>query len=290
MHFSDRERKRGGKVSAGKQDEVLYHYTDFGALDGILSNAELRLNNILNMNDASEMSLFMNGLCRAVSDRFREDRDIRKAIWTEKLFSEEQKKEFAYSAYAACFSCYRDDAAQWERYANHGRGVCIGFRHDLLAQMTAEPLSLQKVFYQDDVAEHELVGKLYQLIRDEWDPQNMTPAIRAALNEAWAASAAFKHPSFACENEVRMVVSPFEQGYSGAAPRYHITAERIKKYYPVDLNALCGHAGTALEEVITELIVGPESTQSVPILQDYLSDLGYEGLAGKVTHSDCPLR
>ena len=37
---------------------MLYHYTDFAAFDGIIKCAELRLNNILNMNDASEMRLF----------------------------------------------------------------------------------------------------------------------------------------------------------------------------------------------------------------------------------------
>ena len=41
---------------------MLYHYTDFAAFDGIIRCAELRLNNILNMNDTSEMRLFMNCL------------------------------------------------------------------------------------------------------------------------------------------------------------------------------------------------------------------------------------
>ena len=48
---------------------MLYHYTDFTAFDGIIRCAELRLNNILNMNDASEMRLFMNGICKAVIER-----------------------------------------------------------------------------------------------------------------------------------------------------------------------------------------------------------------------------
>lgn len=154
---------------------ILYHYTDFSALDGILSNSELRLNNILNMNDAAE--------------------------WTERIFSEEKEQEFVYSAYAA-----------------------------------------------------------------------------------------FKHPSFASENEVRLVVSPFEHGYFDVQPRYHITKERIKKYYPVNMRELCRIADTNLEDVIVEMIVGPESTQSVPILQDYLTDHGYTAMAKKVTHSACPLR
>jgi len=34
-----------------------------------------------------------------------------------------------------------------------------------------------------------------------------SPAIRAALNHAWAASAAFKHPSFQSEKEVRLAAA-----------------------------------------------------------------------------------
>ncbi|MCD7955670.1 MAG: hypothetical protein LUG93_07960 [Lachnospiraceae bacterium] len=118
----------------------------------------------------------------------------------------------------------------------------------------------------------------------------MSLAIRAALNHAWAASAAFKHPSFSSEKEVRLVVSPFEQGFFNVQPRYHISNERIKKYYPVNLQKLCQIADTQMEDTISELIVGPESTQSIPILQDYLRDMGYGKLAERITHSACPLR
>ncbi len=32
-------------------NDIFYHYTDFQALDGILRCAQLRVNNVLNMND-----------------------------------------------------------------------------------------------------------------------------------------------------------------------------------------------------------------------------------------------
>ena len=73
-------------------------------------------------------------------------------------------------------------------------------------------------------------------------------------------------------------------------PCYHITTERIKKYYPLDLMGMCGKIGIGLEELVPEIIIGPESTQSKSILQDYLRDNGLEELAGKVALSKCPLR
>ena len=60
--------------------------------------------------------------------------------------------------------------------------------------------------------------------------------------------------------------------------------------HPLDLGAMCRDAGTDLEELITEIIIGPESTQSVPIIQDYLRDLSLDSLADRVCLSECPLR
>ena len=85
-------------------------YTDFAAFDGIIRCAELRLNNILNMNDTSEMRLFMNGICKAVVERLLQDGENEKAFMMESFFHKEMEEEFHYSAYAACFSKYRDDA------------------------------------------------------------------------------------------------------------------------------------------------------------------------------------
>ena len=97
------------------ENEILYHYTDFQALDGILHDARLRVNNVLNMNDAAEMRYFMNRLCDAVAGRLEDEGDLRKAAQVKELFKEALKREFYHPAYAACFSLHRDDAAQCMR-------------------------------------------------------------------------------------------------------------------------------------------------------------------------------
>ena len=77
---------------------MLYHYTDFAAFDGIIRCGELRLNNILNMNDASEMRLFMNGICRAVCEKLRKNDALEKSRKLEAFFRKEMEEEFHYSA------------------------------------------------------------------------------------------------------------------------------------------------------------------------------------------------
>lgn len=269
---------------------MLYHYTTFAAFDGIIRNAELRLNNILNMNDASEMRLFMNGICRAVTERLDQDGRSDKSRAVEEFFQKELEEEFHYSAYAACFSKYRDDAAQWERYGYLGQGVCIAFRKNMIQKMVGGVISLQKVYYQTDMREHRLVDDFYKVIQNAEAFPECIPSLQHLMNEAWLQSAAFKHPSFASEREVRLVVSPFISNCFTMEPKYHVSAERIKKYYPLDLRKMCGDLGLSLSDLVDEIIIGPTSSQSLPILQDYLEDCGLDVLKNRISVSECPLR
>ena len=269
---------------------MLYHYTDFAAFDGIIRCAELRLNNILNMNDASEMRFFMKGLCKAVAEKLQAEGEYEKSRQIESFFQHEMAKEFRYSAYAACFSKYRDDAAQWDRYGHFGRGVCIGFRENLMQKMVGKAIALQEVYYQEDIKEHPLVAGFFQLMKQQEHFSEDLPGLQRLMYDAWVQSAAFKHPSFASEREYRLVVSPFISNEFMIAPKDHVSVERIKKYYPLDLNRMCGKLNMYLADLVGEIIIGPTSSQSLPILQDYLDDCGLNVLKGKISLSDCPLR
>ena len=268
---------------------MLYHYTDFTAFDGIIRCAELRLNNILNMNDASEMRLFMNGICKAVIEKLEADKETEKVRAAEKFFQGELAKEFHYSAYAACFSKYRDDASQWERYGHYGQGVCIAFHEEMMEKMTGGAISLAEVFYQEDMHEHRLVDAFYQQMKTA-DSFTGNESLLALMNDAWIQSAAFKHPSFASEKESRLVVSPFISNEFAVEPKYHVSDGRIKKYYPLNLNRMCSRLNMHLSDLVAEIIIGPTSSQSLPILQDYLSDCGLNVLKEKIHMSNCPLR
>lgn len=274
------------------ENDILYHYTDYQALDGILRQAQLRVNNVLNMNDAAEMRYFMDGLCDAVAGRLEGDGDHERAEWVRELFREELKKEFFYSAYAACFSLYRDDAAQWERYGNRGRGVCIAF----LGEISPED------------GPGRLVPPDSLLPGRHGRPQSDRRLLPAHEKEGKAAGrregTGYQESHELCLELFRGVQAPFLFLRAGGAagglpsvkeffdvsPCYHIAVERIKKYYPLDLMDMCQKAGIGLEELVPEIIIGPESTQSRSILQDYLRDNGLKELAERVSLSQCPLR
>ena len=110
------------------------------------------------------------------------------------------------------------------------------------------------------------------------------------MREAWACSVSYKHPSFRSEYEMRLVVAPFEDEEFAIKPCYHVSKERVKKYYPLPLRDMCQRVGASLEDLVAEIIIGPESTQSPAILRDYLRDNALPSLAERVSLSDCPLR
>ena len=149
---------------------------------------------------------------------------------------------------------------------------------------------MQQVFYQDDMKTHPLVGIIHDLVLESSEISENNTALWDRVREAWRNSASFKHPSFSSEHEIRLVVMPFNAEDFDVKPRYHVARERIKKFYPLNLDIMCRKANVTIEELISEIIIGPQSTQSLPILQDYLRDLSFEELATHVCLSDCPLR
>ena len=151
-------------------------------------------------------------------------------------------------------------------------------------------VSLQEVFYQEDMHGHPLVNEFYGLIKESRKVSDILPALQNLMNDAWVQSAAFKHPSFASEREYRLVVSPFISNEFAVEPKYHVSMGRIKKYYPLDLNRMCGKLNMHLSDLVGEIIIGPTSSQSLPILQDYLTDCGLNVLKDKINMSNCPLR
>ena len=270
-------------------DQILYHYTDFTSLDGIVNQRELRVNNVLNMNDAKEMDLFISGIFGALKKRFSDINDAKMVQRLDEMQKSVQSHYFDLSAYAACFSEARDDAAQWERYANRGKGVCICFRREVLEKLTGDAITLRKVTYQSDMGDHPLVDRLFEIMQRKINLSNALE-LKRIVAEVCRNSAAYKHPSFASESEIRLVVMPFDMQSIQIKPHYHVKRERIKKYYPLDLNRMCRKAHVDLEDLISEIMVGPESTQSPQILRDYLLDQGLKRMAASVSTSDCPLR
>lgn len=72
--------------------------------------------------------------------------------------------------------------------------------------------------------------------------------------------------------------------------KFLITSTNIKGYYTIDLKECCRKENIKMDELVTEIIIGPKSMQSIESLKVYLNRNGLDMLENKVKKSDCPLR
>lgn len=170
----------------------LFHYTKTSSLLGILDSQELYFSRLRNLNDASEG--------RAVLDIIKalEPTSIAKNLiqFVKNNYSSIEKK--ARSSYSFSFTTEEDDASQWDRYADHGKGVCIEFSSDQLESLmnTFSQVRLDKIIYIDSNSQKEIKDELNNLAlninNDDFSKELAFFSMR------------FKHFSFRHENEYRL--------------------------------------------------------------------------------------
>lgn len=267
---------------------ILYHYTDFNAMRGIISNGEIWLWNLRRMNDSQEMQYFIKQLKWAVKNQLSDDLHA----LTDKLFDENLKDFNSLCSYASCFSEYSDDAAQWARYGKNGMGVCIAFDQELLSKIGEEAHTpLCKVNYAANIEEMDVVKELVDLIKQQSENSKSADQeeIRGIFHNLVNSSPLFKHPSFISEKEYRLVSSPTENSSLGK-PHFFIEETNIKKYYILNLRDVCKKLGIKYVDLFHEICIGPQARVTPDILGDYLESEGVGVLAEKIKISECPLR
>ena len=264
--------------------ENLYHYTDFNAMRGIITNGEIWLWNLRRMNDSQEMLYFIKKLKSAVKNCL--DCSLHEKVET--LLSENLKDFDRLSSYASCFSEYSDDAAQWARYAKNGMGICIAFNKEYLAKIgEAGHAPLCKVSYSGDVDGLEIVSEIAAIVK-EGEKDN--DRIKEMFNRLITSSPLFKHPSFISEKEYRLVSLPYNVNQYLGEPHFFVEETNIKKYYILKLKEVCGTLGIHYADLFNEICIGPEAKVTREVLSDYFDSTGMKELCSKIKLSECPLR
>ena len=265
----------------------LYHYTDFNAMRGIITNGEIWLWNLRRMNDSQEMQYFIKELKIALKKQLS-DAEYKTM---EQLFSENLKDFDKLSSYASCFSEYSDDAAQWARYAKNGMGVCIAFNKELLAKIgEAGHAPLCKVNYSKSCDDLSIVHELADLVKNSNNKNTDNEKIRQTFNRLVTSSPLFKHPSFISEKEYRLVSLPYNVSQYLGEPHFFVEETNIKKYYILKLKNVCESLGINYSDLFEEICIGPQARVTKEVLSDYFSSTGMNELCAKIKLSECPLR
>ena len=283
-----------GYFCGGKHyPKTIYHYTNFAALEGILSDEGIRMFRSDGMNDKAEMRNFIDLAEKSLYKRIRQ-KDMRTVI--AKKFDEERATRKQDVSYLASFSTWSDDVSQWERYGNDGYGVAIAFDFvSLKAVARKNGIMLQEVFYGDNADKHQIVDVMEDLFygkdharhrfkKDDWN---------GVFDNAWAVSVSHKHYTFASEQEYRLVTLPTWNGnrYDRLGNAYFVsTSSAIKECVHLDWKEGCKDNNIPIDKMITGIIIGPRSGMAIVKLQERLRQIGMECLAKRVKKSKSTLR
>ena len=267
-----------------KNEEFLYHYTKFPAMNNIIRNGELWLCNTQFMNDKSEMSHYIKCIEEAVLAADNINKNDRERI--KDIFKEQLNKIDEHLTYCMCMSEERDDAAQWERYADNGQGVCIIFDRPKLKRMCSAIASVQEIHYIKDAYESKHTELLKEHLIDGVNKTQELRKMESTFWNAWIAASAYKHISFQSEGEVRLIVRKNLSLNREIKLQYKIENWGVREYCSV----LFKDENYQLEEIIKGIIIGPKANATENIVKRYLKDINpvYEEI--EVTKSQCPLR
>ncbi len=116
-----------------RKSNIVYHYTDFNGLIGIIQNNSLFSSNATYLNDYSELE-YGNNLISETISKIIKRKELRNYFdLGEEEISLLQKTIKLLRNYSnsnicvCCFSYNPDLLSQWRGYANNGNGVAIGF-------------------------------------------------------------------------------------------------------------------------------------------------------------------
>lgn len=262
----------------------LYHYTSIPVVYSILKNREFWFGNTATMNDSSEVKYFVEQLKNELEKNIPPE----KRIECDELFSKALRNIEKEYPYAMCFSKLEDDAAQWERYADDAKGVCIVFNTKNIMKIFYNANFLfNDVYYDYDIKKHRHYTILHEYFtHGNW---NSISSKDGQLENIIACAYLHKHRSFRSEQEIR-VVNLWGKIPDNAEAKTECIGGVIKKVMKLNVSKCCKDAGLLFEDLFDGIIIGPRSHQDVKSLQAFVEEEKLLKLKDKISKSDCPLQ
>ena len=261
--------------------KFLYHYTNWDNLFNIIKSGNIWLSNALDTNDKLELKSFINNLKNALFCEQNIDYTLHK-----KFFNVVDSLLNIRTLFTFSLSKNEDDASQWDRYAFHGKGVCIRFSTKGILKLINNQLIFNRVFYDYKIKENPYYKILLPYLQKKQETPTQFSSINSCAENLIIDSVIRKHKSFKFENEIRIAQLPFE-----LKKLEHDFKSINGKIKEIKILPLINDSGiNILEEVIDSIIAGPCSNQNLEILKRFLIQNGYKNLANKIMKSECPLR
>lgn len=272
------------RIEIHKYDRYLYHYTSITALHSILKNKEFWLGNTATMNDSKEVKYFIELLRNSLRDNISVDKLSQCDDFFQKVF-ERIDNEYPY---AMCFSRLENDVAQWERYADNAKGVCIVFNTKNIMRAFYELyLLFGDVYYDFDIKQHQH----YKILYDYFTTGKLSGFSDedGQIDNVIACGYSRKHRSFKSEQEIR-VVNLWSNIPKHATIETECVNGIIKKFMKFNMEKRCEEVGLAFKDLFEGIVIGPKSIQDMDSLRSFVEENEFASLKDKISKSDCPLR
>ena len=302
---------------ANEQINTIYHYTDWKAFEDIVGNKRMQLSNVKLSNDSNEIIEFLNEYdCRPIIElAFKIKKNLK---LNHDLSRTDLIKIFVnhVSLFSFCFTKKKDGAAQWDRYANKGLGVCIGFNEDYIKKFEL-PFRYDEVKYNLTLDENQTKKSIKEFndylksIENKNTNskifQSMEDRIWNIFYELYLKSFFYKNFSFDSENEYRLCIPSIElkkiknndfieeenyeeNNLNTSKVRYSVSNEKIREYISLKMDKFCDHYKVDYSNFIKEIIIGPKSIMNEELVKRYLESKGLKELAKKVKKSKSSFR
>ncbi len=282
-------RKKQAVERSEKIGKHLYHYTSVAALYGMLSNKQFWWGNTATMNDTSEITDFVDRLKEAIIIDAAPDEPLLKDFFGK--INARIKSEYPF---AMCFSTAYDDAAQWERYADNAKGVCVAFNTETFLELLYfNQVLTNEIFYKGDIRNHAH----YRIVKHYFETGELIEGfhdINGLMDNIILCASTHKHESFSSEYEFRSlslqsyIIKHLAKNCSEIS--FELIGGQIKKVLKVNYEQLCQKEGLNVEDLFESVTIAPKSGQSENDLKEFCLKNGFEKLAKNISVSKCPLR
>jgi hypothetical protein len=257
---------------------LLWHYTSFQGLYGIVTEGEFIASSLAYVNDTEEFQFTIRPLLALAEARWQQRLGDEIAAGPDdtnsfqfKLLKTTLASVFdvisSKTMFVTCFSKEADDLSQWRSYTPHPPGFAIGFDEEELRLVgSSSGFSLLECRYPDKEELAEAVRVAFEAatqgleedrltIRpgadskelaeflNTWMPQIVGPIVALALRN--------KHPKFRAEREVRLTGTSVGGVVPGLTVKYRVSGSLVVPYVKIPARR------EKLPSPIKHIMVGP---------------------------------
>jgi hypothetical protein len=232
-----------------KPDVNLYHYTGFSSVLGMSKSKAIWATSIHYLNDAMELLTACEAIdwLLAPTKSFARDGDYLAFVqqfseWIDSTRTDTDQHLFIFSLSEA-----DSQLSQWRSYTPHGKGVCLGFSPEQVAQLVQGPhAKLGKCIYEQQ-DQLKLLELLIATLWADFESASATykaaepsryaywPFFNAYALQIYQVLALIKHNSFSEEREWRIISGLYDSlGQCGIREGKSMFTPYIELHFPED--------------------------------------------------------